>query len=380
MINIEEILKGNYEHFTGKKDNIITQDKIFYINKMKDILWLTKLAEELGMSKQTLSDYFKKLNISYRTLNGEERGKVLRNSGAYSHEKLSDYDKQYIKEFAKERTISQLVDDLNISYYKINKYITKNNIKCLKYNSNEDNREKISKILEYKDNLVPSEIAKRLNVTKSYVYNVLKKHDVLYLCTRIDDNRLNIIEKCLSRGITDINQIKKECLVIYDTLERELPQIKANFALKQKAKDTTNCIEESNDIIEKEKKLPSLEEINKTLRFMVQDKQNTIIRLNTEVYELKDKLNNCTLELKKLQKLQKSHTENQNIVKYIIKDNNKIGVTDIQYKQLKNFSRCIDKIVSYSNKYSLNKDIIYYIFEENGFSQFIENINDFVKE
>lgn len=219
MINIEEILKGNYEHFTGKKDNIITQDKIFYINKMKDILWLTKLAEELGMSKQTLSDYFKKLNIPYRTLNGEERGKVLRNSGAYSHEKLSDYDKQYIKEFAKERTISQLVDDLNISYYKINKYITKNNIKCLKYNSNKDNKEKISKILEYKDSLVPSEIAKRLNVTKSYVYNVLKKYNVLYLCTRIDDNRLNIIEKCLSRGITDINQIKKECLVIYDTLD-----------------------------------------------------------------------------------------------------------------------------------------------------------------
>lgn len=374
MINIEEILKGNYEHFTGKKDNIITQDKIFYINKMKDILWLTKLAEELGMSKQTLSDYFKKLNIPYRTLNGEERGKVLRNSGAYSHEKLSDYDKQYIKEFAKERTISQLVDDLNISYYKINKYITKNNIKCLKYNSNKDNKEKISKILEYKDSLVPSEIAKRLNVTKSYVYNVLKKYNVLYLCTRIDDNRLNIIEKCLSRGITDINQIKKECLVIYDTLDWELPQIKANFALKQKAKDTTNCIEESTNIIEKEKELPSLEEINKTLRFMVQDKQNTIIRLNLEIdtlkNELKNKVSNHNLELEK-------PSDN---IKYIVKGDNKIGVTDIQYKQLKNFSRCIDKIVSYSNKYNLNKDIIYYIFEENGFSQFIENINDFVKE
>lgn len=107
---------------------------------------------------------------------------------------------------------------------------------------------------------------------------------------------------------------------------------------------------------------------------MVQDKQNTIIRLNLEIdtlkNELKNKVSNHNLELEK-------PSDN---IKYIVKGDNKIGVTDIQYKQLKNFSRCIDKIVSYSNKYNLNKDIIYYIFEENGFSQFIENINDFVKE
>lgn len=341
---------------------------------MKDILWLTRLAEELGMSKQTLSDYFKKYNIPYRTLNSEERGKVLRNSGAYNREVLSDYDKQYIKEFAKERTVSQLSDDLNKSFYRINNYVIKNNIECLKYSSNKESEDIASKILEYRCDLIPSEIAKRLNVTKAHVYNTFKKYKVLYLCTRIDDNRLSIIEKCLSNGITDINQIKKECLVVYDTLEKELPRIKENFALKQKAKDTTDCIKESTDAIEKEKETPSLEEINKTLRFMLQDKQNTIKRLNLEIdtlkNELKNKVSNHNLELEK----QKDN------IKYIVKGDNKIGITDSYYKQLKDFSKCINKIVNYSNKYSLNKDVAYYIFEENGFGQLIENINNFIKE
>jgi DNA-binding CsgD family transcriptional regulator len=244
--------------------------------KMKDKLWLTQLAKEIGVNKYTLSTYVNKNDISYRSLNSEERGIVLhfKSLNKTSAKSLSNYDKDYINEFAKERTVSELAEDLNKTYRTIYYYIKRNNIK-------------------------------------------VKSIDT--------DKEIELNEK------KELNKLKKEIKKLKENSEYDA--------------HTKQCLRDT-------------------------------------IYEKNEEINKLENEINIYKKGIKAFNEKNKATHFYTKSNGDvIGITDAQYKQITDFIKCIDKVLYYNDKYKkLDKNIIYYIFEDNGFKNLIDNINYFYKE
>lgn len=409
MISIEDLANENYERYKGAKGANHNLKKESYILKMHKDLHTGALERETGLSSFKINRLLQHYCLKARELSREETNEYVRLRKILKIEELDEEKKQMIIDFLPTEPIYDVAHCFEINPLSLIEWCKHKGLRYIPSAKNkkqksvaleEIRRKKISDSLrifsddeeeyieELRTQLIPKEIAKRVNARfnknfrEQQIISYFIHKNELFVSRRLSPERKAIINDMLYDGITDINTVYNKCLVTRDILTdyindnkeafKQMKDIKKEIAIRK--------IEEGIAASKAKGKKMGRPKIELPENF-----EEEYIKWKEEKQTAAETMENTGLKRGKFYiSVKEYESSNKEAHVFEKEEHNKIKhevyqktqeQKDIQVATLLKFDRAVDEIIkySYNHKY-LNKDVVYYILETNGFEEMMKEM------